>query len=117
MKSTLKTHRDKLKALFAQHNPPQDHPEPPKDEPPTETAEPIPAGPEPADPPEFDQKALAEEVAKQVGWQPGDKVTGRVTNRQMVVYGRWCLTGQRWCRCRSTIRRSGRRVLRSSVSM
>lgn len=92
MKSTLKTHRDKLKALFAQHTQPAATPEPPKDEPLTVTDEPITAGPEPVDPPEFDQKALAEEVAKQVGWQPGDKVTGRVTNRQMVNKNRvWAL--------------------------
>ena len=84
MKSTLKTHRDKLKALFAQHVSPQDHPEPPKDEPITEAVEPIAVGPEPIEPPEFDQKALTEQVARQVGWQVGDKVTGKVTNRQMV---------------------------------
>lgn len=84
MKSTLKTHRDKLKALFAQHVQPQEHPEPPKDEPITEVVEPITVGPEPSEPPPFDQKALAEEAAKQVGWQRGDKVEGRVINRQMV---------------------------------
>ena len=92
MKSALKAHHAKLKALFAQHNPPTPTAEPPKDEPPTEEPEPITAGPEPSDPPEFDQKALAEEVAKQVGWQPGDKATGRVTNRQMVNKRRvWAL--------------------------
>ena len=84
MKSTLKTHRDKLKALFAQHTQPAATPEPPKDEPLTVTDEPITAGPEPVDPPEFDQKALAEEVAKQVGWQVGDEAPGRVTNRQII---------------------------------
>ena len=84
MKSTLQTHRHKLKALFAQHVSPQDHPEPPKDEPITEAVEPIAVGPEPVEPPEFDQKALTEQVARQVGWQVGDKVTGKVTNRQMV---------------------------------
>ena len=84
MKKSLKPYHDKLKALFAQHTQPAATPEPPKDEPLTETDEPIAAGPEPVDPPEFDQKALAEEVAKQVGWQPGDKVKGLVTNRQMV---------------------------------
>jgi len=75
MKSTLKSHRDKLKALFAQHNPPES--EPPTEEPPT-------VGPEPTEPPPFDEKALTEEVAKQVGYQVGDEVVGRVTNRQMV---------------------------------
>lgn len=71
MKSTLKAHRDKLKALFAQRNPP------PTDEAPT-------VGPEPVDPPPFDEKALTEEVAKQVGYRVGDEVVGKVTNRQMV---------------------------------
>lgn len=80
MKSTLKAHRDKLKALFAQHTPPES--EPPKDEPLMD--EPVAVGPEPTDPPPLDEKALTEEVAKQVGWQVGDKVVGRVTNRQMV---------------------------------
>lgn len=46
--------------------------------------EPVAVGPEPTDPPPLDEKALTEEVAKQVGWQVGDKVVGRVTNRQMV---------------------------------
>ena len=80
MKSTLKAHRDKLKALFAQHNPPES--EPPKDEPPMD--EPVAVGPEPTDPPEFDQKTLTEEVAKQVGWQVGDEAPGRVTNRKII---------------------------------
>jgi len=80
MKSTLKTHRDKLKALFAQHNPPTQ--EPPTQEAPME--EPPMVGPEPVDPPAHDEKALTEEVAKQVGWQVGDKVVGRVTNKKMV---------------------------------
>ena len=84
MKSTLKTHRDKLKALFAQHS--QSHVESsqPEDEPPTEAPEPIVVGPEPTDPPPLDEKALTEEVAKQVGYQVGDAVVGQVTNRQMV---------------------------------
>jgi hypothetical protein len=84
MKSTLKTHRDKLKALFAQHVQPQEHPEPPKDEPITEVVEPITLGPEPSEPPPFDEKELAEVSARQAGYSVGDKVTGRVTNRQMV---------------------------------
>jgi len=75
MKSTLKAHRDKLKALFAQHNPPTQ--EPPKEEPPT-------VGPVPINPPPLDEKALTEEVAKQVGYRVGDEVVGQVTNRQMV---------------------------------
>ena len=88
MKSTLKAHRDKLKALFAQHNPPTQ--EPPKEGPPTDEAPMV--GPEPSEPPAFDHKALTEEVAKQVGWQRGDKVTGKVTNRQMVNKNRvWAL--------------------------
>ena len=80
MKSTLKAHRDKLKALFAQHNPPES--ESTKDEPPMD--EPVAVGPEPTDPPEFDQKTLTEEVAKQVGWQVGDEAPGRVTNRKII---------------------------------
>ena len=80
MKSTLKSHRDKLKALFAQHNPPTQ--EPPKEEPPMD--EPIAVGPEPTDPPPLDEKALTEEVAKQVGWTVGDEAPGRVTNRQVI---------------------------------
>ena len=75
MKSTLKPYHNKLKALFAQHS--QSHVESKQDEPITEA-------PEVIVPPEIDHKALTEEVAKQVGWQVGDKVTGRVTNRQMV---------------------------------
>lgn len=84
MKKSLKPYHDKLKQMFAQHS--QSHVESKQstDEPITETVEPITVGPEPVDPPEFDQKTLTEEVAKQVGWQPGDKVTGKVTNRQMV---------------------------------
>lgn len=80
MKSTLKAHRDKLKALFAQHNPPTQ--EPPKEDAPTDEAPMV--GPEPVDPPEIDQKALTEEVAKQVGWSVGDEVQAKVSNRQMV---------------------------------
>lgn len=45
--------------------------------------EPPMVGPEPVDPPPLDQKALAEEAARQVGWQRGDKVKGKVINRQM----------------------------------
>ena len=77
MKSTLKPYHNKLKALFAQHS--QSHVES-KQSP----DEPITEAPEVIVPPEIDHKALTEEVAKQVGWQVGDKVTGRVTNRQMV---------------------------------
>ena len=84
MKKSLKPYHDKLKAMFAQHNPPPPTVEPPKDEPITEEVESIAVGPEPSEPPPFDQKALAEEAAKQVGWQRGDKVKGKVINRQMV---------------------------------
>lgn len=84
MKKSLKPYHDKLKAMFAQHNPPPPESEPPKDEPITEAVEPITVGPEPIVPPEFDQKALTEEVAKQVGWQMGDEAPGRVTNRKIV---------------------------------
>lgn len=75
MKSTLKAHRDKLKALFAKNNPPTQEPPKEKDAPTV--------GPEPVDA-EFDHKALTEEVAKQVGWNVGDEVQARVSNRQMV---------------------------------
>lgn len=84
MKKSLKPYHDKLKAMFAQHNPPPPTVEAPKDEPITETVEPIVVGHEPVDPPPFDMKALTEEVAKQVGYQVGDEVVGQVTNRQMV---------------------------------
>ena len=77
MKKSLKPYHDKLKAMFAQHNPP-------KDEPITDPVEPIEVGPEPVDPPPFDEKALTEETAKQVGYRIGDEVVGQVTNRQMV---------------------------------
>jgi len=92
MKSTLKAHHAKLKALFAQHAPPES--EPPKVEPPAD--EPIPVGPEPTDPPPYDEKAFTEEVAKQVGWQVGDKVKGIVTNRQMVNKNRVWATVNGW---------------------
>lgn len=84
MKSTLKPYHNKLKALFAQHNPPPPEAEQPKDEPPTEASEPLAVGPEPIDPPPYDEKAFTEEVAKQVGWNVGDEVSARVSNRQMV---------------------------------
>ena len=88
MKSTLKTHRDKLKALFAQHSQSNVESKQSPDEPLTEAV----VGPEPVAPPSFDQKALTEEVAKQVGWQPGDRVTGKVMNRQMVNKNRvWAM--------------------------
>jgi hypothetical protein len=77
MKSTLKAHRDKLKQMFAQHMRPQD-------EPITEAVEPIAVGPEPTEPPPHDEKALTEQVAKQVGWNVGDEVQAKVSNRQMV---------------------------------
>ena len=94
MKSTLKAHRDKLKALFAQKAEEIINPD-------TITVmdvkpgcfypdsliadpEPVAVGPEPTVPPPLDEKALTEEVAKQVGYQVGDAVVGRVTNRQMV---------------------------------
>ena len=84
MKSTLKPYHNKLKALFAQHIQSNVGSSQPEDEPITETVEPIAVGPEPTDPPPHDEKALTEEVARQVGWQIGDEVTGKVTNRQMV---------------------------------
>lgn len=92
MKQSLKPYQNKLKALFAQHIQSNVESSQPEDGPITEAVEPIAVGPEPSDPPEFDQKASAEEVAKQVGWQPGDTATGRVTNRQMVNKHRvWAL--------------------------
>ena len=84
MKKSLKPYHDKLKAMFAQHNPPPPTVEPPKDEPITEEVEPIAVGPEPSEPPPFDEKELAEVCARQAGYSAGDKVTGKVTNRQMV---------------------------------
>ena len=84
MKSTLKAHRDKLKQMFAQHIRPTVEDSQPKDEPPTEAIEPLAVGPEPIDPPPYDEKAFTEEVAKQVGWNVGDEVSARVSNRQMV---------------------------------
>ena len=96
MKSTLKPYHNKLKALFAQHNPPPPEAKPPQDEPSTEASEPIPVGPEPTDPPPYDEKAFTEEVAKQVGWQVGDKVKGKVTNRQMVNKNRVWATVSGW---------------------
>ena len=84
MKKSLKPYHDKLKAMFAQHNPPPPTVETPKDEPITEEVEPIAVGPEPSEPPPFDEKELAEVSARQAGYTVGDKVTGKVTNRQMV---------------------------------
>lgn len=84
MKSTLKSHRDKLKQMFAQHIRPTVEDSQPKDEPPTEAIEPAAVGPEPIDPPPYDEKAFTEEVAKQVGWNVGDEVQAKVSNRQMV---------------------------------
>ena len=96
MKSTLKPYHNKLKALFAQHNPPPPEAKPPQDEPSTEASEPIPVGPEPIDPTPYDEKAFTEEVAKQVGWRVGDKVKGKVTNRQMVNKNRVWATVNGW---------------------
>jgi len=104
MKTTLKASRDKLKQLFAQHIRPTVEHSQPQDEPisaplPISTISvtstkwsstrwppeaPITVGPEPADPPPYDEKALAEQVAKQVGWKQGDEAPGRVSNRQML---------------------------------
>ena len=96
MKSTLKAHRDKLKQMFAQHIRPTVEDSQPKDEPPTEASEPAAVGPEPIEPPPYDEKAFTEEVAKQVGWQVGDKVKGKVTNRQMVNKNRVWATVNGW---------------------
>jgi hypothetical protein len=96
MKSTLKPYHNKLKALFAQHLQSAPEDSPPKDEPITEADEPIAVGPEPTDPPAHDEKALTEEVAKQIGWQVGDKVTGAVSNRQMVNKNRVWATVPGW---------------------
>jgi hypothetical protein len=89
MKSTLKPYHNKLKALFAQHI--QSNVEDSQSE-----DEPIAVGPEPTDPPAHDEKALTEEVAKQIGWQVGDKVTGAVSNRQMVNKNRVWATVPGW---------------------
>lgn len=96
MKSTLKPYHNKLKALFAQHIQSNVEDSQAKDEPITESDEPIAVGPEPTDPPAHDEKALTEEVAKQVGWQVGDKVTGAVSNRQMVNKNRVWATVPGW---------------------
>jgi hypothetical protein len=77
MKSTLKASRDKLKQMFSQHMRPTDAAT-------TEAPEPISVGPEPTDPPPFDEQALTEEVAKQLGWNVGDEAPGRVINKQMI---------------------------------
>jgi hypothetical protein len=77
MKSTLKAHHNKLKALFAQHSQSTVESKQPPDEP-------IAVGPEPTEPPPHDEKALTEQVAKQVGWNVGDEVQAKVSNRQMV---------------------------------
>jgi hypothetical protein len=98
MKSTLKPYHNKLKALFAQHIRPTAESSQPQDEPITEMVEPIVTvtGPEPTDPPPHDEKALTEEVARQIGWQVGDKVTGAVSNRQMVNKNRVWATVPGW---------------------
>lgn len=98
MKSTLKPYHNKLKALFAQHTRPAAESSQPEDEPITEKVEPIVTvtGPEPTDPPPHDEKALTEEVARQVGWQVGDPVSGRVTNRQMINQRRVWATVSGW---------------------
>ena len=84
MKSTLKNHRDKLKQMFAQHIRPTVEGSQPPDAPMTEAAEPMVVGPEPTYTPAYDEKAFTEEVAKQVGWNVGDEVQAKVSNRQMV---------------------------------
>ena len=96
MKSTLKPYHNKLKALFAQHIQSNVETSQPDGEPITEADEPIAVGPEPTDPPAHDEKALTEEVAKQIGWQVGDKVTGAVSNRQMVNKNRVWATVPGW---------------------
>jgi hypothetical protein len=92
MKSTLKPYHNKLKALFAQHTRPAAESSQPEDEPIIVNV----TGPEPTDPPPHDEKALTEEVAKQIGWQVGDKVTGAVSNRQMVNKNRVWATVPGW---------------------
>jgi hypothetical protein len=84
MKSTLKPYHNKLKALFAQHIQSNVETSQSDGEPITEADEPIAVGPEPTDPPAHDEKALTEEVAKQIGWRVGDEAPGRVTNRKIV---------------------------------
>jgi hypothetical protein len=84
MKSTLKAHRDKLKRMFAQHVRPTVEGSQPQDESITEEPEPIAIGPEFTYTPAYDEKAFTEEVAKQVGWNVGDEVQAKVSNRQMV---------------------------------
>ena len=96
MKSTLKPYHNKLKALFAQHIQSNVETSQSDGEPITEADEPIAVGPEPTDPPAHDEKALTEEVAKQIGWQVGDKVTGAVSNRQMVNKNRVWATVPGW---------------------
>lgn len=80
MKKSLKPYHDKLKQMFAQHSQSNVESKQSPAEPVTEVV----VGPEPVDPPEVDQKALTEEVAKQVGWSVGDEVQAKVSNRQMV---------------------------------
>lgn len=77
MKKSLKPYHAKLKAMFAQHAQSVAESNPPESDPPTET-------PEPAAVPSDDLKQATEAVARQSGYSQGDKVTGRVTNRQMV---------------------------------
>jgi hypothetical protein len=96
MKSTLKPYHNKLKALFAQHIQSNVETSQSDGEPITAADEPIAVGPEPTDPPAHDEKALTEEVAKQIGWQVGDKVTGAVSNRQMVNKNRVWATVPGW---------------------
>lgn len=82
--------------MFAQHSQPHVESSQPEDEPITEAPEPIAVGPEPTDPPAHDEKALTEEVARQVGWKVGDLVSGRVTNRQMINQRRVWATVSGW---------------------
>jgi hypothetical protein len=96
MKKSLKPYHDRLKAMFAQHSQPHVESSQPEDEPITEAPEPIAVGPEPTDPPAHDEKALTEEVARQVGWKVGDLVSGRVTNRQMINQRRVWATVSGW---------------------
>jgi hypothetical protein len=84
MKSTLKPYHNKLKALFAQHSQSTVESKQSPDAPITEEPEPIAVGPEPTYTPAYDEKAFTEEVAKQVGWNVGDEVQAKVSNRQMV---------------------------------
>jgi hypothetical protein len=82
--------------MFAQHSQPHVESSQPEDEPITEAPEPIAVGPEPTDPLAHDEKALTEEVARQVGWKVGDLVSGRVTNRQMINQRRVWATVSGW---------------------